>query len=599
MKSNMGFSKKDDKILINYVHRPGIKRYDMEIYNKISREYGKHSPYAWHDYYRFVLEPKLGPISLIKESIRVDLDSINNNLMIEKDFNNDSISSEYFENGFTSEEDYSLINFIQKSNLPHKGRLVFEKFHNLYPYRSCISWRNRYVNILLPLLNANCGSNYNSEVTSPGNISDKSKKYLYDANKNLSDSMNLKAPLNSDILFYSKSDHCDIMHGSFTNSTEESLPYKMFQTYFHKPLEVTLNCVKSTSKYDYNFNKDKDLERTYSSTTNHIHDPKNTSIIEQFDSSDNSLILPKISINKEIDLKISLPLKRKKSSEEFLYNNLKDDKLVPDEDDIMMLRQLTMQMNPEGYLLEEQKKMDQISSIFDDKNIKNISEQGCSTPTNTDEISYLSTIVVESISPQSQINYNLQTPKSLSSSTSTLYLDKEILRASTSPNLSDDNISIQNYQEISKSSEFNINHNFLSNSMVLNNDIQNINSYDNLKSNDLMLGESDTLLEKTAHWYLRNMKKYGITQNDVTFALYKTSGVKKLAVIVMEAISRNLPLPNIEGIWTEEDDLVVYSGTSKQLKQINQKHGGKLHNRIKFLQDYLEANYADVDIPIK
>lgn len=105
------------------------------------------------------------------------------------------------------------------------------------------------------------------------------------------------------------------MHGSFTNSTEESLPYKMFQTYFHKPLEVTLNCVKSTSKYDYNFNKDKDLERTYSSTTNHIHDPKNTSIIEQFDSSDNSLILPKISINKEIDLKISLPLKRKKSSE--------------------------------------------------------------------------------------------------------------------------------------------------------------------------------------------------------------------------------------------------------------------------------------------
>lgn len=278
---------------------------------------------------------------------------------------------------------------------------------------------------------------------------------------------------------------------------------------------------------------------------------------------------------------------------------MKDDKLVPDEDDIMMLRQLTMQMNPEGYLLEEQKKMDQISSIFDDKNIKNISEQGCSTPTNTDEISYLSTIVVESISPQSQINYNLQTPKSLSSSTSTLYLDKEILRASTSPNLSDDNISIQNYQEISKSSEFNINHNFLSNSMVLNNDIQNINSYDNLKSNDLMLGESDTLLEKTAHWYLRNMKKYGITQNDVTFALYKTSGVKKLAVIVMEAISRNLPLPNIEGIWTEEDDLVVYSGTSKQLKQINQKHGGKLHNRIKFLQDYLEANYADVDIPIK
>ncbi|KAG5519173.1 hypothetical protein PMAC_002261 [Pneumocystis sp. 'macacae'] len=538
IKNNKEFSRKDDKILISYVHRPGVKRYDMEIYNKISKKYGKHLPYVWHDYYRFVLEPKLGPISLSNGNTRIEFNSINNNT--ENYFDSNSMFSKYFEDGFTSEEDYTLINFIKKSNLPPKGRLVFEKFHNLYPHRSSFSWRNRYVNVLLPLLNINSDFNCNSETAFSETMPNESEKYLYGA---------------------------------------------------------TLNCVESIPEYDCNFDSNKDSKITYFASVNNIHDNnlKNNSIIKQSNPLDSSLIFPEILINKEIGLENSLSSKKKKILKEFWYSNLKDDELVPDEDDIMMLRQLIMQINSNICLLKKQEEIDQDSSIFNDKNIKNISEQGYSTPTNTDEISYLSTVSVDSVSPQFQINYSLQTPKSSSSLISTLYADKENFEVLTSPDPSNNNIIARNYQEISEVSGFN--DNFLPNSIVLNSNIQNIGCYgNNLKNNDdLVLGEPDTLLEKTAHWYLRNMKKYGITQDDVTFALYKTSGVKKLAVIVMEAISRNLPLPNIEGIWTEEDDLVVYSGTSKQLKQVNQKHGGRLHNRIKFLQDYLDGNYIGVN----
>ncbi|KAG4306339.1 hypothetical protein PORY_000327 [Pneumocystis oryctolagi] len=579
MKNDKKFSKKDIEILINHVHRPGIKRYDMEIYDEISKMYGKHSSYVWHDYYRFVLEPKLGPISFAEKKNEIESKVLSDNE--EDNFNNNIMSLERLERRFTP-KDQILINFVQNSNLPHTGRLVFEKFHNLYPHRSCISWRNHYLNVLLPLLNRNFSNGLEISDFSYDIFLDKSKKH----SSNFKDSKVFSS--NSDALFHNKSNDYGSIDNSFTDSVKDSLSCRKFQTQFCKSMESTFNSIESDSKYGSNFEDKKSKKTNLSYTTYVCNDSsENAPVIEYSNFLNNSNSSSVLIDNKISCLEYFSPFKRQKILKEF-SNNLENEELVPDEDDIMMLCQLVTKDDQDIRLLKEQEEINKFSFDFD-KNMETIQDrQKCLTPINTDEISHLSIISIDSTTPKSHVDHNLQTPKFSSSLTSTPYLD--------------DNIP-EEYQEVSRIPELSINQNLSPNSSVSNSninqfqlsdnldfDIQNIDSYNFKNDGDLTLNESDIFLEKTASWYLKNMKKYGITQEDVTFALYRTSGVKKLAVIVMEAISKNLPLPNIEGIWTEEDDLIVYGGSSKQLKQVDQKHGGKLHNRIKFLQDYLEEN---------
>ncbi|KAG4302134.1 hypothetical protein PCK1_001406 [Pneumocystis canis] len=600
------FSEKDDEILINIVHRPGIKRYGMDIYNEISKKYGKHSSSAWHDYYRFILEPKLGPVSLHNEKNRIDFDDIDDN--VNADFSNNTIFLEYHKKGFTLEEDLILINFIHNSNLPHKGRLVFEKFHNLYPHRSCFSWRNRYVNVLLPLLSYNSYFECDSKNEFPlhNKISDESKKYIYNINKDFSKSRSSKFFLEPKLSIHNKSNNS--IYDPFTEGIKEE----------------AFNYINSTSRNTCSSNKDQRWGKTNLHDTSYIHIDN----LENISETGRPVFLNEPSIFSDIlpnkrknSLEYSPFLKKQKISKgnyllfnfkeinlmaESICDTLKNEKTIPDEDDMMMLREITAQGNQSTQSLRDFQEINEVSSIFNNKNNGTIQyRQRSSTPISTDEEKHLPIIMTDcNTSPQNQINQEsrISNPSSLSTSS---YLDKRVFDTSISSNfILNHNLLTQKHQGISQISKFNNYQDFSSSLSVSNNNIEsqlldhlkldthNIDSYNtNLNNNNsLILEESNALLDKTACWYIKNMRKYGITQEDVTFALYRTSGIKKLAIIVMEAISRNLPLPNIEGIWSEEDDLIVYGGSSIELKRVNQKHGGKLHDRIKFLQDYLSLD---------
>lgn len=283
--------------------------------------------------------------------------------------------------------------------------------------------------------------------------------------------------------------------------------------------------------------------------------------------------------------KFLYPQKKRKTLKESKCNNLERDELVLDEDDMMMLHEIAVKDDLNANPSKHQQKLNQVSYNLHNENIENtLNKQNCSDPINTDKSTHVSFIENLNESYKSQNFQNSQISCSSTFPTTPLHSDKEIL---------------EKYQKTLQNSELNVNcdSSALSISNRKINDVQLIKDFDiynvdydrNLEnSNNLISKEPNTFLEKTAQWYLKNMEKYGISQQDVTLALYKTSGVKKLAVIVMDAFSKNLPLPNIEGIWTEEDDLIAYCGSARELKQLNKKHGGKLHNRIKFLQDYLD-----------
>ncbi|EMR11340.1 hypothetical protein PNEG_00369 [Pneumocystis murina B123] len=556
------FSKNED-ILIDIMRYLQIFKNGIEIHDEISKKYEKHLFYTLDDY-QFVFEPKFEPILLAK-----------------LDFNNNFTLSKYIEQSFLK-NDCILIDFPKNLNLLYKDELVYKKLDNLYLHQNYISLRNPHANILLSLFDTGYNFNYNLKNENIlNNISfRKSKNYIYDISKESFKSINKLSFFMSNPLIQ-KSDGYNTIY-NFGDRIKKS--YEILQIQIYKANEVILNNNESVPKYD--FSRD-DLKKNNSSDTDIHYILKNISKIKCYDSLDNSLFFPDTLVNKRTNSpEIYVSSKRRKLLRGFTCNNSKND-------DLILNRNIT---------LHEIKQKD--LNIRQSKDLKEINKQGYLVPVNTDKIQNASTTMITSNAySQSQINNYLQMPVPLLSlKKSVLNLNKENdAKTSVSSNvISDGNLSIHN-QKISQISKFNSQES-LPNSPILSNNInqtefqkdldsnnQNVNFYGrNLNDHNPISIETTYVLRKTVDWYLRNMKKYNITQQDVTLALYRTSGIKKLAIIVMDAMSKNLPLPNIKGIWTEEDDIIVYCGNSKELKQLNKKHGGKLHNRIRFLQDYLK-----------
>ncbi|KTW30776.1 hypothetical protein T552_00488 [Pneumocystis carinii B80] len=553
---------KNENILIDITRCLQIFNDSIEIDDKMSKKYEKHLFYSLDDY-QFVFEPNFEPVLLDKLG-----------------FNSNPTLSRYIKQGFFKNA-CILMNFPKKSNLLYKDELIYKKLDNLYLHQNYISLKNPYTNILLSLSGTDYNFNYNLKNRNIlNNISfNKSKNYIYDINKESFKPIDKLSFFRSNPLIQ-KSNGYNIIY-NFDDRIKKS--YEIFQIQSYTPIEIILNNIESISEYTLSR---VDLEKTSFSNTDIHFNLKDISKIKCHDSIDNSLFFSNTLVNKRTGSpEIYVPSKRRKLLREYTCNNSENDELILDKNTIL------------NEIKQEDLNIQQL------KDLEEINKQEYSVSVSTDEIRSVSTnTIVSNKCFQNQNNNYLQmTDPFLSLEKSILDSNKEN-EEKISPSsyvMSDDNLSIHN-QKIHQISKCN-NQESSPKSPILNNNIdqtesqndldlnnQNTDFYNrNLNDHNSMSIEMTHVLRKAADWYIMNMKKYNITQQDVTLALYRTSGIKKLAVIVMDAISKNLPLPNIKGVWTEEDDIIVYCGDPKELKQLNKKHGGKLHNRIKFLQDYL------------
>ncbi|BFZ61266.1 hypothetical protein YB2330_002325 [Saitoella coloradoensis] len=89
---------------------------------------------------------------------------------------------------------------------------------------------------------------------------------------------------------------------------------------------------------------------------------------------------------------------------------------------------------------------------------------------------------------------------------------------------------------------------------------------------------------KLEQFIVNSIQKYKVTRDQAVYALGRTSGNRSLAHKVVQALARGRKLPNISGVWTEEEDkLVVSSKERTVLEALDKKHNGGLSRRSAFL----------------
>ena len=82
----------------------------------------------------------------------------------------------------------------------------------------------------------------------------------------------------------------------------------------------------------------------------------------------------------------------------------------------------------------------------------------------------------------------------------------------------------------------------------------------------------------------------GFTGKQISEALYMTGLNRNLAEIVLEAQKRGKPLPDVDGVWSRQDDEVLMGSDSKAMEALTSKRNKQdWEKRLKFLQDWNDS----------
>lgn len=89
----------------------------------------------------------------------------------------------------------------------------------------------------------------------------------------------------------------------------------------------------------------------------------------------------------------------------------------------------------------------------------------------------------------------------------------------------------------------------------------------------------------------------GYSEDEVIYALKRTSMDARLAEFVLEHLERGEGLPqNIQGIWTEAEDEMLQGRNKPALRELERRHGLEAFNaRLRFMETYENAEVTGVD----
>ena len=104
--------------------------------------------------------------------------------------------------------------------------------------------------------------------------------------------------------------------------------------------------------------------------------------------------------------------------------------------------------------------------------------------------------------------------------------------------------------------------------------------------NDMQIAQE----QRKQNWITRQAHDYGISEMDVADAWHKCSGVQSLALKVVEAYAAGSELPQLPGIWSNEDDAVIYSTDARAMEQLYNFHGNAVDTRIVYLNSTAPSN---------
>jgi hypothetical protein len=79
-----------------------------------------------------------------------------------------------------------------------------------------------------------------------------------------------------------------------------------------------------------------------------------------------------------------------------------------------------------------------------------------------------------------------------------------------------------------------------------------------------------------------------VTPAQIAYAIKRTSGVKPLAELVIRSLLRGEGLPDVKGVWSEEDDRVLNGQDALAIRKLAEKKGD-WSERCDFLVEWEKA----------
>ena len=90
--------------------------------------------------------------------------------------------------------------------------------------------------------------------------------------------------------------------------------------------------------------------------------------------------------------------------------------------------------------------------------------------------------------------------------------------------------------------------------------------------------------EQRKQAWISEQKAVGLDTMIAADAWYKASGVEHLARKIIEAYTQGLSTPRLPGIWTDEEDEIIFSTDANALEELYKFHGTSVDMRLTFLQ---------------